>query len=75
MAKQKPASDKISYNDALKEIETILEKIESGNLGVDELAGEVARVTRLLRICRERLYRTEEKIGKILDESDETDEQ
>jgi exodeoxyribonuclease VII small subunit len=70
MAKQKKNLDQISYDEALLEIETTLEKIETGTLGVDELAAEVARVTRLLKICRDRLYQTEEKIDKILDEPD-----
>ena len=42
--------------------------IEQGDLGVDELAEKVARVTTLLKICRDRLYKTEEQINKILDE-------
>ncbi len=68
MAKQKATTEEFSYEEALKEIETTLEKIEAGSLGVDELAQEVARVTTLLRSCRDRLYHTEEKIGKILEE-------
>ena len=70
MAKKDHKLEQLSYDEALKEIETTLEKIETGNLGVDELADEVARVTALLKSCRDRLYRTEEKIGKILDESE-----
>jgi exodeoxyribonuclease VII small subunit len=70
MAKKDQKLEQLSYDEALKEIETTLEKIETGNLGVDELADEVARVTALLKSCRDRLYRTEEKIGKILDESE-----
>ncbi len=63
------AKEKISYDDAVKEIETTLEKIEAGDLGVDELAEKVGRVTELLKICRDRLHKTEEQIDKILDES------
>jgi len=62
--------EKISYEDAVREIELILADIEGGTLGVDELAEKVERVTELLKICRERLYRTEQKIGKILGEED-----
>jgi exodeoxyribonuclease VII small subunit len=75
MAKQKQPPDQIGYDEALKEIESTLEKIETGKLGVDELAEEVTRVSRLLRLCRERLYQTEQKIGKILDEPDQEEEQ
>ena len=60
------AKEKINYDDAVGEIETTLEKIEEGDLGVDELAEKVARVTELLKICRDRLHKTEEQIDKIL---------
>ena len=61
--------EKISYDAAVREIELILEKIEGGELGVDELTGKVSRVTELLKLCRDRLYKTESQIDKILDES------
>jgi exodeoxyribonuclease VII small subunit len=63
------AKEKISYDDAVQEIELILGKIEGGDLGVDELAEKVDRVTKLLKICRDRLHKTEEQIGRILEES------
>lgn len=61
---------KISYSEAVAEIESILQKIEGGNLDVDELAEKVSRVTDLLKICRDRLTKTETQINKILDETD-----
>lgn len=61
--------EKISYSDAVAEIEIILEKIEEGSLDVDALAEKVSRVTDLLKICRERLHLTEAQIDKILGES------
>jgi len=60
--------EKISYSDAVREIESILQKIEEGKLDVDELAEKVSRVTDLLKICRDKLYRTESQLGKILEE-------
>ena len=59
--------EKIKYDAAVAEIEEILEKIEEGDLGVDELAEKVNRVSHLLKICRDRLHATEEQINKILD--------
>jgi exodeoxyribonuclease VII small subunit len=64
------AKEKISYDAAIGEIEEILGKIEEGSLGVDELAGKVNRVTRLLKICRDRLTKTEEQISTILSGQD-----
>ncbi len=63
------AKEKTSYDDAVREIEIILEKIEGGDLGVDELAEKVQRVSELLKLCRDRLHKTEAQIDKILDES------
>ena len=63
--------EKISYDKAVQEIESILEKIESGDLGVDELAEKVKRVSALLKICREKLRKTEEEIDQILGEEDQ----
>ena len=65
---------KFSYDAAIREIETTLEQIENGTLGVDELAEKVARVTRLLNLCRDRLYQTESKIEKILEDTEEKGE-
>jgi exodeoxyribonuclease VII small subunit len=63
------AKEKISYESSIKEIEEILEQIETGSLGVDELAGKVTRVSELLKACRQKLHQTEAQINKILDES------
>jgi exodeoxyribonuclease VII small subunit len=66
--------EKISYNDAVAEIESILDNIEEGNLDVDALTEKVSRVTELLKICRDRLHRTEAQIDKILGEEEDTKE-
>lgn len=71
MAEDTMAKQKLSYDEAIGEIETTLEQIENGSLGVDELAEKVAHVTRLLKLCRERLYQTESRIEKILDEPED----
>ena len=60
--------EKISYSEAVAEIESILQKIEEGSLDVDDLDKKVKRVTDLLKLCRDRLHKTETQINKILDE-------
>jgi exodeoxyribonuclease VII small subunit len=62
--------EKISYSDAVEEIETILGKIEEGSLDVDAMAEKVNRVTVLLKICRDKLKLTENQIDKILGEGE-----
>jgi exodeoxyribonuclease VII small subunit len=59
---------KTSYREAVAEMEEILEKIESGELDVDELAAKVKRVSQLLKYCKEKLGTTEKEIQEIISE-------
>ena len=63
---------KLSYSEAVAEIEAILGQIEEGKLDVDELAEKVSRVTELLKVCRDKLYLTEKQIGEILEEDNKS---
>ncbi len=57
-----------SFNQAVEELEKILEQIEAGELDVDELSGKVKRASELLRLCQSKLRATEEEIDKIIEE-------
>lgn len=56
----------ISYADALTEMESILSKIENEELNVDELSSTVKRVSYLMKICRQKLRKTEAEVENIL---------
>ena len=62
---------KITYQKAVEEIEDILSKIENEELDVDELSDQVKRVSTLIKICKEKLFKTQEEVERILDEIDE----
>ena len=64
------ATKKVTYKEAITEIEEILEKIESEELDVDELAEQVSRVSALIAICKDKLHKTEAEVEKILKEMD-----
>ena len=61
----------ISYNQAINEVESILAKIENQELDVDELAGQLKRVSELIKICRNKLFTAEKEVEKILKDLDE----
>jgi exodeoxyribonuclease VII small subunit len=54
-----------SFNEAVKEIEKILQNIESGKLDIDRLSDEVKRATELIKQCQKKLRTTEEEINSI----------
>ncbi len=68
MTNKKNPQKKISYNEAILEIEEILQKIENQELDVDELSDKVKRVYYLIKICKDKLHSTEKEVEKILAE-------
>ncbi|MPQ45981.1 exodeoxyribonuclease VII small subunit [Marinifilum sp. N1E240] len=65
------AKKKISYKDAINEIEETIALIENEELDVDDLSEKVKRVSELLVICKTKLTNTEKEVEKILTEMDE----
>lgn len=55
----------ISYKEALQKIEAIVDKIESGEPDVDELATMVKTAMELLKICNEKLRSTEAALNQL----------
>ncbi|HKM92455.1 MAG TPA: exodeoxyribonuclease VII small subunit [Prolixibacteraceae bacterium] len=62
------AVKKQSYRESIEEVETILASIENDELDVDELSEKVKRVSMLLKSCKEKLYKTNEEVEKVLKE-------
>ena len=65
------AVKKISYTEAMDEIEDILERIENDELDVDELAEKVKRVSTLLKTCKDKLTKTNIQVEQILKEMED----
>nr|WP_320118457.1 exodeoxyribonuclease VII small subunit [uncultured Marinifilum sp.] len=65
------AKKKISYKEAIGEIEETIALIENEELDVDDLSDKVKRVSELLVICKNKLNNTEKEVEKILNEMDE----
>lgn len=61
----------LTYNDAIEEIEIIIDKIENQELNIDDLSANVKRVSELLTFCKTKLKSTEVEVNKILKDLDE----
>ena len=61
-------SERPDYNDAIEEIERIVEEIESETVNVDILAEKIKRAAFLIKYCKQRLRKTDDEIRKVLDE-------
>jgi exodeoxyribonuclease VII small subunit len=59
---------KLTYDEALAEIEEIVSKIEENMYSIDELSEKVKRIATLVNFCKEKLRSTEDELTKILKE-------
>ena len=59
---------KITYAEAVAEIEQILQRLRQEQSGIDTLEADVKRATELIAFCRERLYDVEAKVKEQLSE-------
>ena len=60
----------MTYNESLEELEKLINLIESGEPGIDELAGMVKRATELIKSCQEKLRSTEADLNEFLNATD-----
>jgi exodeoxyribonuclease VII small subunit len=60
--------DKITYSQAIEELEAIVYEIENEDISVDQLSEKVKRASFLISMCKEALHTTEEEVKKILEE-------
>lgn len=58
--------NKLTYKEAMVEMEEIVAKLEDNQLDVDELSANVKRVSELIVFCKSKLHDTEEEVEKIL---------
>ena len=62
--------DKMSFEDAMKELETVVGQLESGDVPLDQSIALYERGAALKKRCEDKLKEAEEKVARItLDDS------
>lgn len=64
--------EKKNYSDAMKQLEDIVRRMESGELDIDSLTKELKTAQSLIKLCKDKLYKTEEEIKKIMEPTEIT---
>ena len=57
-----------NYEEAYQELQTIVRHMENDDLDIDQLAVQLKRAQQLIKLCKEKLTKTDEEIKKILSE-------
>ncbi len=58
---------KITYTQAIEEVEAILEKFNNEQMNVDELGAQVKRAAELIKLCKEKLRKAEKEVADVLE--------
>lgn len=61
------AKQEIKYEEAVRQLETIVDKLENNELGIDQLSSELKKAQQLIKLCKEKLTKTDNEIKKLLD--------
>lgn len=58
------------YDEAMIRLEQLVERIQSGEMGLEEMRNEVRVAMDLIRLCRAKLRNIEVELGEILEEEE-----
>ena len=56
----------MKYEAAMAELQSIVRKMENDELDIDQMAEQLKRAKELIKLCRDKLTKTDEEIKKIL---------
>lgn len=59
---------KINYEEAVKELQEIVSKMENDAFDIDQLSEKLKRAQTLIKLCRDKLTKTDKEIKKLLSE-------
>lgn len=65
------AKKEISYNEAIREVEAILDRLSCEQTDVDKLAAEVKRAAELIATCKNKLRKTEQDVVQAIEKEAE----
>jgi exodeoxyribonuclease VII small subunit len=58
----------IKYEAAFAEIQTIVHRMENDELDIDQMSEQLKRAQQLIKLCKDKLNKTDEEIKRILAE-------
>lgn len=62
------AKNEKKYEEAVVQLEEIVEKMENDELDIDQLSDQLKRAKELVKFCKDKLTKTDKEIKKLLSE-------
>ena len=57
----------IKYEEAVRQLEAIVNKMENGELDIDSMAAQLKQAQELVKLCKQKLKRTDNEIQNLLE--------
>ncbi len=64
----------VKFEENLKELETIINELENGEIDLDSSIEKYTKAMKLVSTCEKKLNEVEEKVNKILNENGELED-
>ena len=61
----------LSYTEAFEQLQDIVQKMEDADISVDELSDSIKKATHLIKICKDKLTKTEAEVNETIAELNE----
>lgn len=62
------AKKEFKYEEAVAQLEDIVNKMENNELDIDQLSQQLKKAKELVKLCKDKLTKTDAEIKKLLDE-------
>lgn len=60
-------TENLTYSQAVAQLEAILQKMQSNDCDIDSLSAYTTKALGLLKLCKEKLLKTDEEVKKCLE--------
>jgi exodeoxyribonuclease VII small subunit len=60
----------IKYEEAMRQLESIVTKMENGDLDLDEMGEQLKKAQQLVKLLKAKLTKTDQEIRKIFEEDE-----
>ena len=62
------AKEELKYEEAMVTLEQIVARMENNELDLDTMSEQLKKAQRLIKLCKDKLTKTDQEIRKILNE-------
>lgn len=60
--------ENLTYTEAFEKLQQIVKQMEDADISVDDLADNIKTATQLIKICKDKLTKTEVEVNKTIAE-------